>query len=117
MRGGGKGRTSGREKIANLWTLTHERKAYMDVFTIYNLYPQQDVVMFFEKGTPPHEIRPSKKKVLYWVEETGEEIFTKHVHVQGMKATRMVERTEKILDSKIAFWITKTLQMVDKEIR
>lgn len=115
-------RTPGRVKIANLWQLAHSRKAYMDVYTISNLYPDQEVIVFFEEGTKHHKIPKSpmpEGKFLYWIdEESGEKVFSKQVDHPGMEATRMVERTEnQIIKPRVADWMKQTLAMTDQEMR
>lgn len=115
-------RTSGRVKIANLWQLAYSRKSYMDVYTISNLYPNQEIIVFFEHGTPHHKIPKSpmpEGKFLHWIdEETGEKIFTKQVDHPGMEASHMVERAEQqVIKPRIADWMKRTLAMTDQEMR
>jgi len=121
--GGGGGsknaRTTGRQKIADLWEMTRDRKAYMDIYTIKNLYPNQDVILYFEEGTKPHEIVPKRKRILFWEDpESGEDMFAKIVHHPGTVATKMIERTEReVIDPKTDLWVSQTLAMIDRETR
>ena len=112
-------RTPGRMKIANLWQMTHSREATMDIYTISNLYPNQDIILFFEEGTKRHVIDAKPGKILHWIDsKTKEDVFAKHVDHPGMKATRMLERTEKeIINPRIKLWMEQTLAMVDRETR
>lgn len=118
-RGGRITRTEGRRKIADLWRLTHSRRATMDVYTIRNLYPNQDVIIFFEEGTPRHEIKPRRRRFLHWIdEETGEDVFARSVDHPGMAATKMVERTvEQVINPRVELWMRQTLAMVGQETR
>jgi len=116
LRGGT--RTKGRKKIAELWELRQSRSAYTDIYTIRNLYPNQDVIMIFEEGAMVHQIFPKKKKVLYWEDpDSGEAIYAKSVHHPGVPASHMVEKTRRALDPKIDLWMTATFAMVDSVTR
>jgi len=112
-------RTEGRRRIADLWQLTHSRRATMDVYTIRNLYPNQDVLIFFEEGTPRHDIPSGGKTLMHWVdEETKEDVFARQVDHPGMAATKMVERTvEQVINPRVELWIRQTLAMVGQETR
>lgn len=118
-RGGGIARTEGRRRIADMWQLTHQRRALMDIYTIKNLYPNQDVLIFFEEGTPRHEIRSKGAGPLHWIdEETGEDVFAYSVSHPGQPATRMVERAEReVIQPRVELWIRETLALTDKEMR
>jgi len=117
--GGHRERTPGRIKIADMWRLTHQRKATMDVYTIANLYPNQDVLIFFEEGVRKHEIRAKGEGPLHWVDsDTGEDVFAYHVDHPGIPETRMVERTEReVINPRVELWMTQTLKMVDEVVR
>lgn len=113
-------RTPGRVKIADLWRLAHSRRAYQDVYTIYNLYPNQDVIIFFEKGVKKHDIPPKNKEFLYWVdEETGEDVYTKKVVAHpGFPGTHAMERAEReIITPRMELWAIETFKMIDREMR
>ena len=118
-RGGRIARTEGRRRIADMWQLTHQRRALMDLYTIKNLYPNQDVLIFFEEGTKRHEIRPKGAGRLHWTDEdTGEDVFAKQVDHPGTPATKMVERTEReVIQPRVELWMRQTFAMVDKETR
>jgi len=116
LRGGT--RTKGRKKIADLWDLQMQRKAYTDIYTIRNLYPKQDVVAIFEDGAMVHNIVPRKKKILYWEDpESGEGIYAMNVHHPGVPASHMMEKTRKALDPRIELWMRATFAMVDTVTR
>ena len=116
---GAASRTPGRKKIAGLWRLTHDRKAYQDLYTIFNLYPNEDVIVFFEGGTKQHSFGPKTKKFLKFQDpETGEDVFTKRVDNPGMEGTHMLERARKeVIYPKMALWRRLTLAMVAREMR
>ena len=117
-RGGQSGGTPGREKIAKLWKLTHNRKTYMDIFTIHNLYPKQEVIVIFERGAEAHEIRPKRKKFMHWVDDdTGEDIFARMVHHPGVRASWMMKRTEEIIHRKADDWERETMKLADEVLR
>jgi len=117
-RGGHTGGTPGREKIAKLWALAHSRTTYMDVFMIHNLYPNQEVIVIFERGAEQHEIRPKRKKVLHWVDdESGQDVFTRHVHHPGVRASWMMKRTEEIIQPRVQQWEKETMRLADEVMR
>ena len=116
LRGGT--RTKGRKKIAEKWDLQQSRKAYIDIYTIRNLYPNQDVIAIFEDGAMVHSIVPKKKKVLFWVDpDSGEEIYARNVHHPGVPASHMMEKTIRALDPKIDLWQRATFAMADTVVR
>lgn len=116
LRGGT--RTPGRSKIAELWELHESRSAQMDIYTIRNLYPNQDVIVIFEEGAMVHQILPKKKRVLYWEDaKTGQEIFARSVHHPGVPASHMLERTRQVIEPRIDLWMRATFAMTDAEMR
>jgi len=116
LRGGT--RTKGRQKIAGLWALEQSRSAYTDIYTIRNLYPNQDVIIIFEEGAMVHQILPKKKQVLYWKDpESGEEIYARNVHHPGVPASHMMEKTRQSLDPRIELWQRATFAMMDTVTR
>ena len=109
---------SGRKKIAEMWKLTQSRQAYQDLYTIHNLYPNQDVVIFFEEGTAQHTFGPKTKKFLKFQDpDTGEDVFTKMVDNPGMPATKMMEKTEQVLYPRVELWQRETFAMTDREMK
>jgi len=116
LRGGT--RTKGRKKIAELWELRQSRKAYTDVYTIRNLYPNQEVISIFEEGAMVHNILPKKKKVLFWEDpDSGEAIYAMNVHHPGVVASHMMDKTIKAIDPRIELWMRATFAMVDTVVR
>ncbi len=83
-------------------------------FVIHNLYPNPDVIRFFEEGTKPHEIRPKTAKFLHFTTYEGDEIFTKLVHHPGTPAYLMVLQTRSELLVKIEQYIQETFAMIDQ---
>jgi len=111
-------RTKGRQKIAELWALEQSRSAYTDIYTIRNLYPNQDVIHIFEEGAMAHQILPNKKRVLHWEDpDSGESIYATNVHHPGVPASHMMEKTVNALNPKIELWQTATFAMVDSVTR
>jgi len=116
LRGGT--RTKGRKKIAEMWDLQQSRKAYTDIYTIRNLYPNQDVIIIFEEGAMVHQILPKKKQVLFWEDpDSGEAIYARNVHHPGVPASHMMEKTRQGLDPRIELWQRATFAMVDTVMR
>lgn len=106
---------SGRTDIKALWDMQHTTRGAIETYIIQNLYPNQDILIFFEEGTKPHIIRPVKAKFLhFFIEETGEEVFTKLVRHPGTKKYAMVESVEAELTVKVDAYIQGTFKEVDR---
>ena len=102
--------------IRGMWRMTHSRSAKGEEFIIRNLYPNQDVIVFFEEGTKPHEIRPVRKKCLRFTIETGEEIHTKVVYHPGTRGYWMLAETEDYMKPKMD-WYAKQVFKMAQQIR
>jgi hypothetical protein len=91
----------------------------MDIYTIKNLYPNQDVLVFFEEGTPRHEIKSKGAGPMHFIDqETGEDVFAHQIDHPGQPETKMVERTEReVIQPKVELWMRETFALVDKEMR
>lgn len=98
--------TPQRTSIKDLWVIHKSKKGTIEQFVIKNIYPNQDVLMYMEEGTPPHVITPSKPGGFLHFFMQGNEIFTKMVKHPGTKAYKMVEKTEVKLERKVD-WLTK----------
>jgi len=105
----------GRTEIRDLWRMEHTTSGMVETFIIKNLYQDEKVLIFFEKGTKPHIIRPVNAKFLhFFIEDTGEEIFTKLVHHPGTPAYKMVEPAKEELNEKADFYIQNFFQNLDR---
>jgi len=98
--------TSGRTEIKDLWKMTESKSAAREMFVIKNLYPNQDVLIYMEEGTPPHIITPQKPGGFLHFFIRGDEIFTRLVKHPGTPAYKMVGSVEAELRSKVD-WLTK----------
>jgi len=98
--------SSGRTVIKDLWTIAKTATAAREQFVIANLYYDQDVLMYIEKGTPPHVITPQKLGGLLHFFIGGNEIFTRLVKHPGTPAHHMVGSVRAELRSKVD-WLTK----------
>lgn len=108
----------GRTDIKELYRLTMSRKAMVETYLIKNIYPDQDIIVFFEEGTRPHIIVPRNKKVLRWESaETGEEIFARRVRHPGTVAHHMFAQAEEEIQPKIDYLVMATYKMKDKIMR
>jgi len=108
----------GRTDIRDLWRLDESRYGKVLEFIIHNIYPNEDVLAFFEYGTRAHRIEPVKAQILHFIiEETGEEVFTKNVFHPGTRPWRMVEKTRQDLNSLAAQWVEATIREVDRLMR
>jgi hypothetical protein len=103
----------GRTSIRDLWFLEHTVQAKVEQFIIRNLYKDQRVLLWFEEGTKPHEIRPRYGNVLHFFLEDGTEIFTKLVYHPGSPAYGMVAQTERELNIRLDRYMEETMNMVD----
>ncbi len=109
----------GRTKIKNLWEMTYSRRGTIESYIIKNTYPNQDVILWMEEGTPPHIIRPKKPGgLLVWVDDdTGETIRAKLVNHPGTPAFQMIYHAEREMNFRINYYIQQTFKMVDKMTR
>ncbi len=106
----------GRTKIKELWKMRMSRRGTVESYIIKNTYPNQNVILWMEEGTPPHEIRPKKPGgVLHWIDDdTGQDMFAKLVRHPGTPAYRMVAQTEKEVNIKIDYYIQQTFTQLDR---
>jgi len=110
---------SGRTKIKDLWKMQFSRRGTIESYIIKNIYPNQDVILWMEEGTPPHIIRPKKPGgILRWIDEdTGQEMFARLVHHPGTPAYRMVYHAEREMNIRIDYYIAQTFALCDKLTR
>ena len=102
--------SQGRTKIKDLWVISRKRIRSREQFIIKNLYHDQDILWYMEKGTESHIITPSKPGGFLHFVLKGNDIFTRMVKHPGTKAYKMVENVEVQLEKKVD-WITKRFFM------
>ena len=101
--------------IRDLWRMDNPlTTGEVETFIIKNIYHNQDIVLFMEEGTRPHEIRPVHSSVLHFFTYEGDEIFTKLVHHPGTPKYAMVEQTRRELEIKLDQYVQGTFAMVDR---
>lgn len=100
--------------IKGMWRVENRRLATKEEFIIKNLYPNQDIIVFFEEGTKPHEIVPKRKMFLHFFTKGGAEVFTKHVSHPGTPAYQMIAKTEKQMDPLVNAYVKQTFEMANK---
>ena len=101
---------SGRTIIKDLWVISKTKRGSREQFVIRNLYPDQNILWYMEKGTEPHIITPSKPGGFLHFFLKGNEVFTRMVKHPGTKAHEMVGKVEVQLEKKVD-WITKRFFM------
>ena len=105
--------SQGRTEIKDLWDLKHTSTTATETFIIENLYPNQKVLMYFEKGTDAHVIEPTRKKFLHFFIDSSE-VFTKIVFHPGTPAYKMVEKTRGELDADVDAYVNYFFKSLDR---
>ncbi len=102
--------------IRELWEIEHSSRGTIEEYIIHNLYENQDVILFFEVGTKPHQIRPRKAGYpLHWLDEdTGAHMFAYLVRHPGTPAYRMIEQGERETEVLLNQYIQQTLSMIGR---
>lgn len=80
--------------IGELWDMEHSVMATREEFIIKNTYANQDVILWMEEGTDPHEITPTTGKLLHFWTSKGE-VFTPRVSHPGTRPHLMITTAEK----------------------
>lgn len=106
--------SSGRTKIKDLWIMRRSKRGAVEQFVIKNLYPDQDVLMYMEEGTPPHVITPKKPGGFLHFFIGGDEIFAKMVRHPGTPAYKMVGEVEVELLTKVSWLTQRFFKHVDR---
>lgn len=106
--------SKGSTPIRDLWDMQYSSDGVIHEYTIRNLYPNQDIIWYFEEGTRPHVIRPKEAGgVLHWTDErTGDEIFSKIVRHPGTRAWGMVKKGKEVGQYLIEGYVQDTIKMV-----
>ena len=105
---------AGSTSIRDLWRMTESRQAAWQEFVIANIYANQDVLVFMEEGTKPHQIKSKGTWPLHFFLDSGEEIYCRLVHHPGTVAYHMIQQTESAAQIKIEQYIHDTRVMIDK---
>jgi len=103
----------GEKHMADMWKYRRSREARAVEYIISNLYPDQNIVLYMEMGTKPHEIRPRTKKCLAFTTMEGDFVRAKRVFHPGTKGHFMLGRTRRDLDILAGQYVKSTIQMVD----
>jgi hypothetical protein len=98
--------------IRSMWEMKESRQKTREVFIIQNTYEPNQVILFFEEGTVPHEIRGTKWPLHFWW--LGKEIYAWHVSHPGTPAYRMIDQTEEYIKPKMDWWERQQYNMVGK---
>jgi len=101
------------EHIRSFWHMVKKSTDTRTSFIINNLYPNKDVLIFFEVGTRPHTIKPVRAQALHFFWENAE-IFSKNVFHPGTPAYRMVEQTMSDLQARLDVYMQETIRMAEK---
>ena len=99
--------------IRELWEVEHTKTAAKEQFVVKNLYKNQDVILFMEVGTVPHNIVPVNCKVLRFF-IGGREIHTKRVWHPGTVPHRMVYQAEQYVRPKMDWYTKQVFAQADK---
>jgi len=89
--------------IGKLWNMDHQKSATREKFIMKNLYPNQDVILYFEEGTKPHQIRPKRSGGFLNFYTSRGFVKTRGVEHPGTEAHRMIggaiDWAESLIDS------------------
>jgi len=98
-----------------LWDMRHKKLQTREEFIMKNLYPNQDVVMYFEEGTKAHPIRPKRQGGFLNFYTSKGFVKTKVVQHPGTKAHRMIGGTMEWVEDKMSTYEHGVIELV-KEI-
>ncbi len=97
--------------IRGMWQIDHSKTAKRERFIIQNIYPKQEIILFFEEGTKPHTIRAKNAPYLIFFWETQNRwVKVKSVKHPGTPAYRMLAKTDEKLMPKIDMYIKGTIE-------
>ena len=99
--------------IRSMWAMKDSRQGTRTVFIISNTYEPNKVILFFEVGTKPHEIKSRGKWPLKF-EWLGNTVHARKVHHPGTPAYRMIGQTEEYIGPKMDWWAREQLKAVGK---
>jgi hypothetical protein len=98
-----------------LWTLDRDEVGAVTEFIIHNLYPDPQVILWFEEGTRAHTIPIGKAGFLHFFTDEGEEVYTKRpVQHPGTVAWLMAEKGRRRGEELLGRYIEETFAMVER---
>jgi len=102
--------------IRSMWEMKQSRQRTREVFIIQNTYEPNKVILFFEEGTVPHEIKSRGTYPLHfwWL---GKEIYAYRVSHPGTPAYRMIDKTGEYIKPKMDWWERQQVNLVNKIMR
>ena len=101
----------GTQHMADMWQYTKSRKARVLEFVIENMYPNQDIVLYVEEGTRPHQIPIGRRGFLAWEGSGGKWIYTKRAVMHpGTSGVFMLKTTEVQMNALTDSYVTAVLK-------
>ncbi len=101
----------GTQHMADMWQYSKSRKARVLEFVIENMYPNQDIVLYMEEGTRPHQIPIGRRGFLAWEGPGGKYIYTRRAVMHpGTRPYLMLKTTEQQMDALTDQYVTVVLQ-------
>ena len=107
-------RTKTGTDLRGMWELKHSKKATREDFIIKNLYPKQEVIIFFEEGTKAHMIFPVNKRCLRFFVDGGTEVHSKRVSHPGTKAYGMLQKAEQWAQPRMEWYQKEVFKFAEK---
>jgi len=105
----------GRTDIKDLWEMSHKKLKTREEFIIKNLYPDQQIIIWFEEGTKAHDIYPKNSPWLHFnLRGTDKWIRTDHVSHPGTVAHEMIGKSEREMQPVIDSYVRKTFAQAQK---
>jgi hypothetical protein len=105
----------GRTDIKDLWEMYHKKLKTREDFLIRNLYPDQQVIMWFEEGTDPHDITPKEGSILHFkIRGKGNWVKTDLVKHPGTEAHKMIEGAEQDMAPAMKQYVTQTFALAQR---
>jgi len=108
----------GRTNLKALWVLDEAPAEKVTRFIIRNTYSDPRVILWFEEGTKPHDIPVGRFGFLHFVDEGGNDVYTKKtVKHPGTMAWHMAQQTKADLAGRINSYANQTLASVTKLVQ
>lgn len=101
--------------LKGLWSMDRQEFGAITEFIIHNLYPDPQVILWFEEGTQAHVIPIGEAGFLHFFTYEGDEVYTKKpVHHPGTPAWKMAEQGRVMAEILLSQYIRDTYAMVDR---
>ena len=101
--------------IKGMWAMERQEFGAVTEFIIHNLYPDPQVVVWFEEGTQAHIIPIGEAGFLHFFTYEGAEVYTKKpVHHPGTPAWKMAEQGRVMAEILLNQYVHDTYSMVDR---